>query len=336
MPDSHTQSNSAHKGLIVVPVYNDWENAAHLLQDLDSLDLSGNWQVLLVDDGSTEGPQAAAAALKSAPPQRLQAVHLLPLVRNLGHQRAIATGLAYATDHLDFDFVVVMDADGEDRPQDLPRLLNAVDDSQSSTAVFARRGRRSESLLFRIFYLFYRFLFWVLTGTGMHFGNFSILPRAVVRRLVVSSELWMHYAGSIFKLKIPFKEISADRGERYTGESRMGLVGLILHGLQAIAIYREIACVRIILTCLAASLGLVIGIGVVVFLRVFTDLAIPGWASNVVSLFLIMIFQIMTLALFFIFLVLGSRSGVEMLPVRDYKLFIDPAQVLWSQSSSPS
>jgi hypothetical protein len=180
----------------------------------------------------------------------------------------------------------------------------------------------------------YRVLFWSLTGSVMRFGNFSLIPRDLVERLVVSSELWMHYAGSVYKLNLPLRFVNLARGRRYQGKSRMNLVSLILHGLQAIAIYREIACVRIILLSLVFALGLVFSIGVVVFLRAFTELAIPGWASSVVGLFLVMLFQVVSLALFFIFLVLGSRSTAEMLPARDHTFFTQKPRKLWPAPSA--
>ena len=308
--------------LIISPAFNEWASARRLIEEIDSLELSKQVDILLVNDGSTEtwDPGFAAETYRS-----IHQIRVLPLRRNLGHQRAIAIGLAFANAHLNFDCAVVMDSDGEDRPQDIVHLLDAVDDTGNSKIIFAKRKKRSESLLFRMSYYLYLFSFWLLTGLTLRAGNFSVIPQQFIKSLVNASELWMNYPSSILKLRIPYTFVAADRGSRYDGQSKMNYMALVVHGLQAIAIHGERVGVRIIIFCLMLIIALLSAILTVVIIRMFTEMAIPGWATNLIGIFTIILIQVIGLSLFFIFLVLGSRSIYEFIPSRDYLLFIDDA-----------
>ena len=167
--------------------------------------------------------------------------------------------------------------------------------------------------------------FWMLTGQSIRIGNFSVLPHALVRRLVDASELWIHYSSSILKLKLPYTSVTVDRGTRYFGKSQMNFISLIIHGLQAISIHKEIAAVRLILFSFVAVGAIVFCILMVIGIRMFTDLAIPGWASYLVAIFTVILIQVIGLGLLFIFLILGNRSVFEFIPARDYLHFIDPS-----------
>lgn len=307
--------------LIISPVFNDWSSVQILINDIDSLDIENRIDVILVDDASTEPYDTyfSDQTYKS-----INGIHILPLCRNFGHQRAIGIGLAYAYANFDFDCTIVMDGDGEDRPEDIPRLLKAVEETNNSEIIFAKRAKRSESFQFKLFYYFYIFFFRLLTGLSLKAGNFSAVPHQFVRQLVKTSELWMHYSSSILKLKLPFSYIITDRGSRYVGHSKMNFVSFVLHGLQAIAIHRETAVVRIIFFCFSSIIVLVFAVLTVIGIRMFTDLAIPGWTSNLVGIFTIILLQIIALSLFFVFLVLGNRSVYEVIPSYDYLLFIKP------------
>lgn len=314
--------------LIVCPVFNEWTSVEKLLEEIDGLEINKHVGILLINDGSTEAYHNNSLTKAY---QAIQSVQVLPLRRNLGHQRAIAIGLAYADAHLDFDCVIVMDSDGEDRPSDIPKLLEAVDETENSKIIFAKRKKRSESLLFKLSYYIYLISFWLLTGSTLRVGNFSTIPKRFIRSLVNASELWMNYPSSILKLRLPYSHVPADRGSRYDGQSKMSFMTLVLHGLQAIAIHRERVGVRIIIFSLGSIIILLLAILTVVIIRMFTELAIPGWASNLVGIFTILLIQIVGLSLFFIFLVLGSRSIFEFIPSRDFPLFTDDAVTVYQR-----
>jgi polyisoprenyl-phosphate glycosyltransferase len=137
------------------------------------------------------------------------------LRRNFGHQRAIAVALAYVQQKLPADAIVVMDADGEDRPEDIARLVEALENSPTPVKVFAERGRRIENLSFKLFYLCYRLMHWLLTGRKIRFGNFSLLPRWHLDSLVAYPELWNHYAAALIRSRLPYITIRADRARGF-------------------------------------------------------------------------------------------------------------------------
>ncbi len=308
--------------VIVTPVYNDWASFIRLTQDIDKAlnPLEVEYSILAVNDDSSVPPALEGVALKG---------ELLHLTCNLGHQRAIAVGLAYLADKSEFDAVVVMDADGEDRPEDLPRLISAHQENPDSIVV-ARRDKRSEGGTFRLGYQIYRFMFRLFTGKALPFGNFSILPREVVRRLVFQESIWNHLPATLLKSRFDIVMLPTERGLRYAGESRMNLSSLTLLGLSAISVYSDIALLRTLMASLIMSIVPILGIIITTYIRMFTDQAIPGWASNVVGSMTIILIQCLVLSVFLLFIVLANRSQRGFVAARhygDYVLKIDNLEV---------
>jgi polyisoprenyl-phosphate glycosyltransferase len=310
--------------LVLMPIYNDWSAVGLLLVALDRvLDEAGlAADILLVDDGSIVQPPERWPAEQW---RALGRVDVLSLRRNVGHQRAIAIALAFVDQHLRPAALVVMDGDGEDAPEDVPRLVACLHDHQSQKVVFAERTRRSESLLFRVFYAVYRCTHRLLTGIPVRVGNFSVIPACHLRRLVIVSELWNHYAAAVFKARLPRASVPTVRASRLAGDSRMNFVALVTHGLSALSVHSELIGVRLlVLTAVLASV-MVAALLIVVGIRFGTSLAIPGWTSTVAGLLLILILQALAFAAFFAFLVLHARSQPTFVPLRDYRYFVDRA-----------
>jgi hypothetical protein len=307
--------------LIAMPVFNDWEAVEMLCLALDRELRPIAWadfRLLLIDDGSSVKPWLRFGE----PLQKIQTVEILSLRRNLGHQRAIAIGLAYAHDRVACDSVVVMDADGEDQPADVGRLLAKMRETGGECIVFAERGRRLEHPLFRALYLGYRVGHRILTGSGIRFGNFSVIPAKYLSTLVVTSEMWSHYAASVIKAKIPFVLVRADKGRRLAGRSGMNLVAMVVHGLTALSTFQEIVGTRVLLANGALVALILLLIGVVILVRILTGLAIPGWATYTVGLLLILLGQILAVSLGMVFFILSARSNMTFLPIRDYGYFV--------------
>lgn len=315
----------------MIPVFDDWKSLILLLPLLDE-NLNDNQlsvEIIVVDDGSSVSFEKAQMTLPKF--DNLSKISILELKRNLGHQRAITLGLAFAADELDCDAAVVMDGDGEDKPEDVVRLIGKCREENFSKMIFAKRSKRSEGFAFRFFYTLYKFFYKILTGRAIRFGNFSVVPRRILRRLVVVSEVWNHYAVGALKARVAYLEIDTSRGSRLSGTSKMNFISLVTHGLSAISVYGDIAGVRLLVaTCGLIFLSL-IGISLVVIVRLVTDLAIPGWATYVVALLLIILMQAVTLSLFFIFLVLNNRDNASFLPERDYKYFISEVYEVYAK-----
>lgn len=215
-----------------------------------------------------------------------------------------------------------MDADGEDRPSDVVRMIEIARNTPGQL-IFALRARRSEGKLFRTFYLAYRAVFRVLTGQVIRVGNFSLIPRAIVRRLVSVSEVWNHYASAVQRARVPCTFLPTDRGKRLAGRSTMNFVSLVTHGMSAISVHAETVGARmLVLACIMVGL-IVAAMAVVVAIRLFTALAIPGWATFVLGLLSLMLLQTFFMALFFAGTVLHGRNAYTFLPSRDFSHFVD-------------
>jgi glycosyltransferase involved in cell wall biosynthesis len=307
--------------LILMPAYNDWESAAPLLQSLDATLFAAGLaaRVLIVDDGSTLG---MPDNLAPGPFKALRGIEVLHLRRNLGHQRAICVGLCHAEAKIPCREIVVMDSDGEDAPEALPPLVSKCRATGGMAIVFAERTRRSEGLTFRIFYHLYRALHRLLVGAPIRVGNFSVIPFARLQSLVTVPELWSHYAAAVFVSRQSYTMIPTTRAKRLAGRSRMNLVSLVVHGLTALSVFSDRIGVRL-LAFVAGLQGLVLlGLLAVLGTRLFTPLAIPGWATYSAGLLLILLCQLVMMMLMFCFAILASRTRSTMIPMRDYAYFI--------------
>lgn len=303
-----------------MPVYNDWR-AATLLCGILNDELSSrpeiSSEVLLVDDGSQESADELTGAWPA-----LARISILKLRRNLGHQRAIAVGLCYIHAEVSCDAVLVMDSDGEDRPCDALRLLDAFQQAGRQAAIFASRRRRPDGPMFQLGYYFYRRLHRVLTGIPVRVGNFSVLPKDFLDCLVSMSELWSHYAACVFKSRLPHREVPADKGNRLRGRSKMNLVSLVAHGLSAISVFHEIVTTRILMMTSVVFVLLLATLAVSSGLLLSTGSGIPGWAAVVAFLLLLQMIQLCAGAFMLVFLTLSNRGTATFLPVRDFRHFI--------------
>jgi polyisoprenyl-phosphate glycosyltransferase len=312
----------------VMPVYNDWEVADIVCRELDArfagqahIDL----QVLLVDDGSSSGrpPELCAGAFAA-----VRAVHLLRLRRNVGHQRAIGIGLAWIHEQVAAEAVLVMDSDGQDRPADVPTLLQAFEQHERRAAVFAARQKRPESTLFRVSYALYRGVHRVLTGFSVRIGNFSVIPMTHVARLLVSSDLWSHYAAAVVRSRVPLVTIPIDRGERIQGRSTMDFVALVAHGLSAISVFRERVGTRLLVGAVAGAGLLAAFLIAGVALAIVSQPAVPTWLWIVACSAALMTFQAVAALFVLAFIIMSQRDLLGFLPIRDYVHFVDDCQRL--------
>jgi hypothetical protein len=316
------------KLMILMPVYNDWQALSLLLPILElELKTTGlRTGLLLVDDGSTAKlPHGLSKIALSS----IETIDVLTLRRNLGHQQAIAVGLSYIEANYPNCSVVIMDADGEDCPKDVPRLVHECLAHDNEKIVFAARTRRSEGWIFTFFYHLYRFVHLLLTGIPVRVGNFSIVPTDSLKRLVAVSELWNHYAAAVHKAKLPMSLIPTERCERLQGTAHMDLVSLVVHGLSAMAVFGDRIGVRLLIL---VSLGMLLAVGGMVgvaTIRLTTDLAIPGWATYVCGLLLVFLTQMLLVILVFVFVILAARNAVNVIPNRDYVHIMDGVQRIY-------
>lgn len=305
---------------IVIPVFEDWNSTFALLNAIDaSASLNSlTFSVIIVNDGGAPFPQEEVRLNKW---QRIRELQILNLVCNLGHQRAIAVGLVGAAGLSNIAGVIVMDGDGEDQPEDIPRLLLAAG-KQLGHIICARRSKRSEPLMFRTFYLVYKLTFLTLTGTRIDFGNFCYIPAGALGRIIHSPSTWNHLAASILRSRCPVTGVDTTRGRRIAGESRMSFTSLILHGMSAISVYADLALVRIVIATFAISGVTLFGMLAVAAERFLTKLAIPGWASNVFGSLAIILLESLVFATIAVFMLLNARSNKPVIPALDAMQFV--------------
>ena len=317
---------------VAIPLFNDWAVVAELIRRLDS-QVPGGARVLLIDDGSTA---PCPEPLLAAAPEKIEQIEVLTLRRNVGHQRAIALGLCFLEASRGCERLVVMDGDGEDDPCDVPRLLAQLGSDPRPKIVFAERTRRAEDPVFRLGYQAFRLVHRALTGVPVKVGNFSAVNRQAVRRLVVSPDLWNHYAAAAFRSKTPIELVPTRRCRRIAGKSQMDFVGLVAHGLSAISVFREVVCTRLLLAATALLAVLCFGIAATIAIRLGTGLAIPGWATTAAGLLAAMVLQVLTLIALVVFSLLGSREAATVLPARDAEYFLDGVRTLWPAADDRS
>ncbi len=307
--------------VILLPVFNDWDAFEMLLERLDEVLFRQGLEaeVLVVDDGSSI---PGGVPIRGGELAAIRQIRVLRLRRNLGHQRAIAVGLAYVEANLPCRAVVVMDSDGEDDPRDVPRLLQQCQAEQYRKIVFAERSKRSESWAFCVFYAVYQLLHRLLTGQRVRVGNFSVIPRPRLTSLVGVAELWNHYAAAVFKSRQPCCGIAACRAPRLAGRSRMSFVSLVIHGLSAISVHADVVGVRLLIASLTGILLVAAGLAAIVAVRLLTTLAIPGWATSAAGLLAVVLLELVLFSIVFCFMTLSNRQGTTVLPLRDYPYFI--------------
>ncbi|MBU6152062.1 MAG: glycosyltransferase [Chloroflexi bacterium] len=293
---------------VVIPVFDDWECAREVVQQIRALVPSAAipLTIFLVDDGSAT---PAPADLVGGRRMQTCQVHVIELFTNVGHQRAIAIGLATVDRLGRFEAVVVMDGDGEDRVSEVDQLLKAHG-AQPEAVIVAKRGKRREPFPFKPFYGLYQGLFRMFTGRRLDFGNFTLLPASALTRVVHSPDLWNHYPATIMKSRVPIHRVRVDRGTRYFGKSRMNFVSLVNHGLSAIAVFVDVVFVRLLVVALA-SLGVAVAAGLVVVLtRMITGVNIPTWATIALGLTALAVVQVLALLVITSFQQLATRSRV--------------------------
>jgi polyisoprenyl-phosphate glycosyltransferase len=307
--------------VIMVAAYNDWESVKSIVPLLDR-QLSGRYhgvRVVVIDDGSSEFANANLFSEQSF--DAIDEVRVVTLRRNLGNQRAFAVGLGYLASEVEFDFLVLMDSDHEDKPEYVPLLIDRAI-REGNKVIFAERTQRSEGRRFQMFYAIYKALYAVLTGAPISYGNFSAIPSILVKRIASISEIWNHFPAGIMKARVPYASIPSERGTRKHGASKMNLVNLAIHGLSGLAVHADVVSVRFTLGLVLFATIAAAGIAAVVLKRFLFDDFVLGWSSQAILALLGIFSQLLIAAALVVFLVLASRNQRNIIPAWDYRKFL--------------
>ena len=267
------------KYVILVPIYNDRESLKLLIENINNevKDLNHEISIVVVNDASSQ------QILDTYPNiENIQSIELINMKENRGHARCIASGLKYIFEKKEFDFIIPMDGDGEDRPEEIKNFIEFSKEA-NDRSIIGERVKRSENLFFQICYQFHKFLTLAFTGHSIKFGNFTCLSKSTVKKMLDEKSTWNSFSGSLKKIEKELVSMPSTRGKRYFGPSQMSFFNLLKHSLSIISVFRKTVLIRSALFI------------------IFYILLIKSYASVITSiplvLLLIMIYSISSLAL---------------------------------------
>ena len=228
------------KIIILTPVYNDWQSVYKLVEEINNLSLDQEFEisVYIFNDYSNHDRPDFEKNLEN-----INSVKIFNMKKNQGHARCIATGLKYIFEKDNFDYVIPMDGDGEDRPEEIEFFLDQIKKSQDKPIV-GERIKRSEKMIFKICYQVHKFLTLVFTSKSIKFGNYTCLPKSIVEKMINEKATWNSFSGSLKKIENDLISIPSIRGNRYFGPSKMSFINLIKHSLSIISVFRKTFLIR--------------------------------------------------------------------------------------------
>ena len=228
---------------ILIPNYNDWQSVFKLLENIDLViaGLEEEVSVLIVNDASTEQRPEISLNLNN-----LKSIQVINMKENRGHARCNAAGLKYINEREDVDYVIPMDGDGEDRPEEIRPLIEKAKE-YPDTVITANRIKRSEGLLFKFCYLIHKYLTFVFTGQSIKFGNYTCLTKSAVDKMSKEAATWSSFSGSLSKVVKDLRSVPSIRGSRYFGPSKMSFINLLKHSLSIVAVYKFTVLIRSII-----------------------------------------------------------------------------------------
>jgi len=222
------------KIIILIPVFNDWDSLKRVMEEINEnvkefKDI--NFECLVINDASTiDRP-------KLIKPNHISTFKIINMKMNKGHARCNAFGIRYVFQNNEFDNLILMDGDGEDRPMEIKNLVNTIV-TNPNISVVAKRVQRSEGPIFQFLYKMHKLITFLFTGKKINFGNYSILTKKDVEKIYSEASLWSSFSGTIKKNIKKLNEINSFRGLRYFGPSKMSLFKLLIHSFSIIAVFK--------------------------------------------------------------------------------------------------
>ena len=225
---------------VLIPVYNDWQSVFKLIEEINNLSITSDFQIsiIIVNDASNHDRLDEEKEFEN-----IQSIKILNMKKNQGHSRCIAVGLKYIFEKEDFDYVIPMDGDGEDRPIEIKEFLAQIQ-SPNEQSIVGERVKRSENLIFKVCYQLHKLLTVTFTGKSIKFGNFTCLSKITVKKMVNEKATWNSFSGSLRKIEDKLTTVPSTRGIRYFGPSKMSFYNLIKHSLSIISVFRKTFLIR--------------------------------------------------------------------------------------------
>ena len=228
---------------ILIPIYNDWQSVFKLLENINS-EISGlehEFSAIIVNDASTESRPEINLNLDN-----LNSIKIINMKENRGHARCNAAGLKHIFENEEFDYVIPMDGDGEDRPEEIKQLIDNLN-YHPDKPIVGERIKRSEGIFFKFCYFVHKIITSTFTGQSIKYGNYTCLPKSIVEKMINEKATWSSFSGSLAKIIKDRAIIPSERGTRYFGPSKMSFKNLIIHSLSIISVFRTNVLIRSIL-----------------------------------------------------------------------------------------
>ena len=228
------------KIILLIPIYNDRESLKKLIENInfEVKDLNSEMSVVVINDASSQQIVDTYQNLEN-----INSFEIINMKENRGHARCIASGLKYIFEKKEFDYVIPMDGDGEDRPEEIKNFIHQAEQSDDKTIV-GERTKRSESLFFKICYQLHKLLTLGFTGHSIKFGNFTCLSKSTIEKMLNEKASWNSFSGSLKKVEKDLLSIPSIRGTRYFGPSKMSFFNLLKHSLSIISVFRKTVLIR--------------------------------------------------------------------------------------------
>tara|TARA_B100000427_G_scaffold324047_1_gene328489 strand:+ start:108 stop:977 length:870 start_codon:yes stop_codon:yes gene_type:complete len=225
---------------ILIPLYNDWQSVNQLIKKIDDIiaDVQHQFSIIIINDCSTEEKQRTFDQLEN-----INSLKVINMKINNGHARCIATGLKYIYEKEEFDYIIPMDSDGEDRPEEIKAFVDNLS-YNPDVPIVGERVKRSEGIIFKTSYSIHKLITLIFTGKSIKFGNFTLLPKKTVQKLINEKATWSSFSGSLSKIENNLAIIPSERGIRYFGPSKMNFISLIKHSLSIIAVFKASVIIR--------------------------------------------------------------------------------------------
>jgi glycosyltransferase involved in cell wall biosynthesis len=255
---------------IIIPIYNDWQSVFKLLENINNevLNLDAEFSIIIVNDASTEARPEINLNLNN-----IRTVKVINMKENKGHARCIAAGLKYIFEKEEFDYVIPMDGDGEDRPEEIKKFVDNLN-YNSDKPIVGERAKRSEGIFFKFCYFFHKIITFTFTGKSIKFGNYTCLPKSTVDKMVQEKATWSSFSGSLTKVARDTAAFSSVKGIRYFGPSKMSFKNLIVHSLSIISVFKINVLIRSILFLLVYIFLIHQNITVIMFIPVILVIAL--------------------------------------------------------------
>jgi hypothetical protein len=228
---------------ILIPVYNDWQSVFKLLENINSevSHLDQEFSVIIVNDASTETKPELSVNL-----EKLNSIKIINIKENQGHARCNAVGLKHIFENEEFDYVIPMDGDGEDRPEEIKQLVDNLN-YHPDKPIVGERIKRSEGIFFKFCYFVHKIITSTFTGQSIKYGNYTCLPKSTVEKMINERATWSSFSGSLAKVAKDRATIPSERGTRYFGPSKMSFKNLLIHSLSIIGVFKINVLIRSIL-----------------------------------------------------------------------------------------